>query len=238
MYLFDLIIIIVLIIFSIMGFKNGFFRQLVKTIGIVLIFVFAYYFKDHVANFLSYNLPFINFKGAIEGLSTLNIILYQSLAFIILVALFSIVFQILLKISGIIEKILNFTVILGIPSKLLGMVVGFIEGYVIVFICLFILNMPTFNSEILNESTLMPKILSSSPVLSNVVKKTTNTVTDIYSFVDDYVKDKDSEKFNQKAIDTMLKNKIITTEYVENLVNKNKINIKNIDEIIEKYKGE
>ena len=147
-------------------------------------------------------------------------------------------FQILLKISGIIEKILNFTVILGIPSKLLGMVVGFIEGYVIVFICLFILNMPTFNSEILNESTLMPKILSSSPVLSNVVKKTTNTVTDIYSFVDDYVKDKDSEKFNQKAIDTMLKNKIITTEYVENLVNKNKINIKNIDEIIEKNKGE
>ena len=118
------------------------------------------------------------------------------------------------------------------------MVVGFIEGYVIVFICLFILNMPTFNSEILNESTLMPKILSSSPVLSNVVKKTTNTVTDIYSFVDDYVKDKDSEKFNQKAIDTMLKNKIITTEYVENLVNKNKINIKNIDEIIEKNKGE
>ena len=232
MYLFDIIIIIFLLMFAVVGFKNGFFKQTVKTVGVILIFVFAFYFKDYVADFLSYTLPFIKFKGSIAGLSSLNIILYQLIAFLILLGLFSIVFQILLKISGLIEKALNFTIILGIPSKLLGMVVGLIEGYVILFIILFVIN-----SQLVSESSLRPKILTSSPVLSNVVKDATNTVTEIYDFVDVYVKDKDSDKFNYNAIDTMLKNKVITPEYVEKLVKKRKIDVKNIDKLIEKYKN-
>lgn len=237
MYLFDIIIIMFLLIFAVVGFKNGFFKQTVKTVGVILIFVFAFYFKDHVADFLSYTLPFIKFKGSIAGLSSLNIILYQLIAFLVLLGLFSIAFQILLKISGLIEKALNFTIILGIPSKLLGMVVGLIEGYVILFIILFVLNMTSFNSQLISESSLRPKILTSSPVLSNVVKDATNTVTEIYDFVDVYVKDKDSDKFNYNAIDTMLKNKVITPEYVEKLVKKRKIDVKNIDFLIEKYKN-
>lgn len=117
------------------------------------------------------------------------------------------------------------------------MVVGLIEGYVILFIILFVLNMTSFNSQLVSESSLRPKILTSSPVLSNVVKDATNTVTEIYDFVDVYVKDKDSDKFNYNAIDTMLKNKIITPEYVEKLVKKRKIDVKNIDNLIEKYKN-
>ena len=234
MYLFDIIIIIFLLMFAVVGFKNGFFKQTVKTVGVILIFVFAFYFKDYVADFLSYTLPFIKFKGSIAGLSSLNIILYQLIAFLILLGLFSIAFQILLKISGLIEKALNFTIILGIPSKLLGMVVGLIEGYVILFIILFVINMTSFNSQLVSESSLRPKILTSSPVLSNVVK---DTVTEIYDFVDVYVKDKDSDKFNYNAIDTMLKNKVITPEYVEKLVKKRKIDVKNIDFLIEKYKN-
>lgn len=237
MYLFDLIIIIFLLMFAVVGFKNGFFKQTVKTVGVILIFVFAFYFKDYVADFLSYTLPFIKFKGSIAGLSSLNIILYQLIAFLVLLGLFSIAFQILLKISGLIEKALNFTIILGIPSKLLGMVVGLIEGYVILFIILFVLNMTSFNSQLVSESSLRSKILTSSPVLSNVVKDATNTVTEIYDFVDVYVKDKDSDKFNYNAIDTMLKNKVITPEYVEKLVKKRKIDVKNIDFLIEKYKN-
>ena len=233
MYLFDIIIIMFLLIFAVVGFKNGFFKQTVKTVGVILIFVFAFYFKDYVADFLSYTLPFIKFKGSIAGLSSLNIILYQLIAFLILLGLFSIVFQILLKISGLIEKALNFTIILGIPSKLLGMVVGLIEGYVI----LFVINMTSFNNSLISESSLKSKILTSSPVLSNVVKDVTNTATEIYDFVDVYVKDKDSDKFNYNAIDTMLKNKVITPEYVEKLVKKRKIDVKNIDFLIEKYKN-
>ena len=104
-------------------------------------------------------------------------------------------------------------------------------------IILFVLNMTSFNSKLVSESSLRPKILTSSPVLSNVVKDATNTVTEIYDFVDVYVKDKDSDKFNYNAIDTMLKNKIITPEYVEKLVKKRKIEVKNIDNLIEKYKN-
>ena len=117
------------------------------------------------------------------------------------------------------------------------MIVGLIEGYVILFIILFVINMTSFNNSLISESSLKPKILTSSPVLSNVVKDVTNTVTEIYDFVDVYVKDKDSDKFNYNAIDTMLKNKVITPEYVEKLVKKRKIDVKNIDFLIEKYKN-
>ena len=68
MYLFDIIIIMFLLIFAVVGFKNGFFKQTVKTVGVILIFVFAFYFKDYVADFLSYTLPFIKFKGSIAEL--------------------------------------------------------------------------------------------------------------------------------------------------------------------------
>ena len=33
MYLFDIIIIMFLLIFAVVGFKNGFFKQTVKTVG-------------------------------------------------------------------------------------------------------------------------------------------------------------------------------------------------------------
>ena len=50
----------------------------------------------------------------------------------------------------------------------------------------------------------------------------------------DYLVDKDADKFNRNSIDIMLKNKIITKEYVEKLIDKNKIKV-NLYDILSKY---
>ena len=228
----DVCIICIILLFATSGLKNGFFKQTVFTIGTILVFVLSYYLKDYLANFFSYNLPFFNFAGPFLGLEALNIILYQMISFLIVFALLSSVLVVLLKITKVFEKILSATIILGIPSKILGFIVGLVEGYVIVFVILFFLNQPIFKVDILEESKLMPKILTSSPGLSN----TEDTIVEIYNLFDSYGKDNDKDEFNRSSIDIMLKNKVITVEYVDNLIKKGKLKTTGLDVILNKYR--
>jgi len=231
----DIFIIILILICGGIGFKRGVFKQTVITIGTILVFILSYQFKDTIANFLSYNLPFFKFIGDFAGLSTINIIMYQMLAFLIIFAVLSTALAVLIKITGIFEKILKFTIILGIPSKLLGLLLGLVEGYIVTFIILFVLTQPALKIDIINNSKFTNAILNSSPVLSDIVSDTRDSVIEIYDLGKDYVVDRDSNKFNRDSIDIMLKNKIITKEYVEKLIDKNKINVSGIEDILNKY---
>lgn len=232
----DAVIICLLLLFAISGLKNGFFKQTVFTIGTILVFVISYYLKDYLADLFSYNLPFFNFTGPFLGLETVNIIMYQMVAFLICVVVLSAVLVVLLKITKVFEKILTATVILGIPSKILGFIVGLIEGYIIVFIMLFFLSQPAVHLDILNESQFMPKIVNSSPGLSNIVSDTRNTIDEMYELVDNYTKDNNSDKFNRNSIDIMLKNKIISVDYVEKLIEKDKLKTNDLESILNKYR--
>ncbi len=235
MQIIDIFIILIILSFGATGLKNGFFKQTVLTIGTILVFVLSYKFKDYIANFLSYHLPFFNFAGPFEGLTTINIILYQMVSFILVFLLLTSVLVVLLKVTGVFEKILKFTIVLGIPSKILGFIVGLIEGYVIVFIALFFLSQPAVNIDIINDSKLKPVILNSSPVLSNVVKNTNETVKELYVLVKDYAVTENKDSFNKNSIDIMLKNKVITVEYVEELIERDKLDI-SINSVLDKYR--
>lgn len=219
----DILIIIFILSFGILGSKRGFFKQTVTTVGSILVFVLAYYFKDGVANFLTFNLPFFNFKGEILGLTSLNIIMYQLIAFLLMVLIFLGILAVIIKITGIFEKILRLTIVLGIPSKILGFILGLVEGYVITYIILFILMLPILKIDIIDNSSFARPILKSSPVISNIVGTTKDTCLSIYDLVNDYSKDKDKDKFNKEAIRIMLSNNMITKSYVEELINKGKL---------------
>lgn len=219
----DILIIIFILSFGVLGSKRGFFKQTVTTVGSILVFVLAYYFKDGIANFLTFNLPFFNFKGEILGLTSLNIIMYQLIAFLLMVLIFSGILAVIIKITGIFEKILRLTIVLGIPSKILGFILGLVEGYVITYIILFILMLPILKIDIINNSSFARPILKSSPVISNIVGTTKDTCLSIYDLVNDYSKDKDKDKFNKEAIRIMLSNNMITKSYVEELINKGKL---------------
>lgn len=224
MNIIDIIIVVFLLFGGATGASNGFIKQSVVLIGTILCFVLSWYFKDIIANFLSYNLPFFNFAGDFEGLTSLNIVLYQLIAFLLLMILFTSVLSILIKVSGVIEKFLNFTIILGIPSKILGFVVGVIEAYVILFVVLFFLYQPVFNIGIINDSKLAPEIVNSSLVLSNVVGDMNDSIKDIYELQKDYSKNKNAKTYNKRVIDILLKHDVIDMEYVQKLKDKGKIN--------------
>ncbi len=229
----DTIIIVAILVIAAGGLKNGFFKQSVLTIGTVLVFILSYYLKDILANFFSYNLPFFNFAGPLLGLKSLNILLYQLIAFLIVFVLLLSVLVVLLKITGVFEKILKYTIVLGIPSKILGFIVGLIEGYIIVFIVLFFLNQPAVNLKVLDESKLMPVIVNSSPGLSGIVSKTNEAVVEIYDLVNEYTKNQDADEFNYKAVEIMIDKKVITKDYLRKLKEKEKISFPGIDNLIQ-----
>lgn len=233
----DVIIILILGLWGVVGLKRGVIKQGVMTIGTILVFVLAFFLKNPLADFLSLNLPFINMGGVFKGVTALNILMYQLIAFIIVVSILKIALDVLIKVSSGIEKILKFTIILGIPSKILGFILGLVEGFVVIYIALVFLSQPMFNLGIFEGSVLTPKILNNIPGVSNIAKGVVNTFNDIYELKENYYnQDSSSNEFNLKAIDVMLKNKVISVNYVEKLEEKGKINIAGLDSVLNNYR--
>lgn len=145
-----------------MGAKRGFTYQLIKMIGTILIIIIAYLFKDMFAHFLADNLNFINLD------KNISIIIYKFISFTLLFMILKFILILLLKVSKVFEHILNATIILGIPSKILGGVLGFIEYYIYAFIILLILCLPIFKIDI-NKSKVASYILKDTPVISKKI---------------------------------------------------------------------
>jgi len=228
----DLIILIFIISYGLLGFKRGVFKQTIIFIGTILVFIISYKFKNIIGDFLVLNFPFFNFDNLFNGANTLNIILYQALGFLFVSVILTIIFKIIVAITGIFEKILRFTIILGIPSKILGLIVGLIEGYIIAFAILFILYQPIFNLNTLNNSKYASIILNKSPILSKVAEDSLETVEEIYKLTDI----EDSNKLNIEIVDIMLEKDVVDVNVIEKLLNKNKLQINDIDTVLDKYR--
>lgn len=228
----DLMIIIILVVFGIIGLFRGFFKSVIMFVGILIVFVLSYNLKNIVGDFLVLNMPFFNFPEFLSGGKLLNIILYQVIGFIIVFIILMIIYKIIVTITGIFEKILDITIILGLPSKILGFIFGIIEGYIFVFIGLFFLNQPFLNLTFIQESEYSKKILSNTPILTGVLENSLNVVNEIY----DLKKIDDKSKIDLQMANIMLKDKFISPDILKKLIEKKKIdNINGIDNIIRMY---
>lgn len=230
----DIIIIIFILLCGVVGYKRGVFKQLVLCVGLILIFYLAYKFKDPVGEFFLLRLPIFDFPNLFKGVITLNIIVYQTLAFVLVLAVLLFIFDFILSITGLFEKLLRITIILGIPSKILGFIGGLIEGYVIAFVILFFLTQPAFSFQFFQDSNLSQKILTSSPVLTDITKDTVEVVKEIYALKDE----KDTKLLNQKSLDIMLEHGMVTYDTAKKLSDEGKINFEGIDEVLNKHRGE
>jgi len=230
----DAIILLVILLGGVIGFKDGVIKRLTSVIGLVIVVILSFILKNYLSVFFYENLPFLSLWGIFKGVQVLNIIFYEVLAFIIVSSILMIVYRILLMVTGLLEKILKATIILSIPSKLLGFFVGIIENYIWVYLVLFVLTLPMFNiSDIYNSKTAM-FILKETPVLSRYTSKTVGIYQEIYDIIDNKG-NKSTEQVNEEALDMMLKYEIITVESTDKLIEKNKIEINN-KSFIDKYR--
>ena len=134
------------------------------------------------------------------------------------------VLKVVLMLTGLVEKILKATVILSIPSKLLGIVVGVIEMYVYLFLILVIVSLPIFDSSFLKDSKMNNFILNNTPVLSGVSEEIIDIYGDVYNIIDNR-KNKTNEQLNEEILKVLIDKKVVTKESAKKLVDKNKIHI-------------
>lgn len=239
MNIIDIIIILFLILGAYIGFKQGFTKSLVSFLGILFVSIIAYFLKNPVSEFLMSFCPFFNFGGIIKGVTVLNIAVYEIIAFILVFSILMIALKVLLLATGILETILKFTIILGIPSKILGSIVGIIKHYVIIFFVLYFLSMPNFvDVEFIKNSNYREPILKNTPLLSNVAESTLKVLDEFKGLSDKYTDTENSNEFNLETLDLFLKYKVVTVDTVKKLENNGKIDIKGMDRVISKYEEE
>ena len=234
MNLVDLALIIFLIIGALIGFRSGAVKALTSFVGVFVMMIIAFMFKDQLSVILYENMPFFNLFGPLAGIEALNIVLYDILAFVIILVFLMGALHIVLVISGLFDLILKMTVILSVPSKIIGIIVGVLEYYVYAFIILFVVNLPMFHLSVVNESKYGSKILNETPFVSNFAYKSVDIYNKIYNVVDNRGK-KDERDLNKETLEVMLDNKFITYNSAIKLVNSNKIHL-NDKEFLEKYK--
>ena len=119
-------------------------------------------------------------------------------------------------------------------AKILGFIGGLLEGYVVAFVILFFLTQPAFSFQFFQDSNLSQKILTSSPVLTDITKDTVEVVKEIYALKDE----KDTKLLNQKSLDIMLEHGMVTYDTAKKLSYEGKINVEGIDEVLNKHKGD
>lgn len=232
----DAIIILFIGLGAVSGFKKGVIRSAVDFIGTLACIILAFFLKNPLSVFMYTHLPFFEFTGVFQGISVMNILMYEAIAYIIVLSVLFAILKLIIKLSGLIEKILKATIILGIPSKVLGFFFGAIEAYLFAFVVLFIVNQIPNTINLIATSNVGHAMLSNTPVLSEIMNDTFGSVDEIYDLVNEQKNTNNSKETNKKAFEILLKNEVLTIENAEKLVESKKIDFDNVEDIINQYK--
>lgn len=219
----DILIILFILFGAAIGFSKGFTRQLVDTVGTIAIIVLSFMFKGVVSGILYKFMPFFNFSNKFAGITSMNILLYEVIAFVLVFVVLHTVLTILKKTTKWFEKMLNATIILGIPSKILGAVVGLVNNFIFTFIALYFLSLPVFGLDIVSNSTLSNKILNSTPILSNLCDSTLKTFNKLDELMEQYQINPDRIELNQQTIELLIESNVIDKDTVNELIESGKL---------------
>lgn len=229
----DIIILVIIVAFAILGFTRGVFQSLVAVVGFIAVIYISYLLKNYIGDFFVLNLPFTKYNFIPGGSVVFNVVTYESIAFITMLIVLGLLYKIALIISGVFEKLLKITIILGVPSKILGLIVGAIEGYIIVYFILFFIAQPYIRINILGNSKYAETILKETPVLSGLAENTFIIVDE----VNETIKTGGDGNFDAKLTDLILKRKITTVDVMQKLIDNKKVGI-GIQDVVDKYKTE
>jgi len=213
---------LIILLAGVVGLKRGVLKELVMLIGTIVVYVLAFQLKNPLANFMMRWFPFFDFIGKIKGVTVLNIVLYQILAFAIIAMILLSIFNIILRTTGIIQKLIDLTLILTLPSKILGFIVGLISGYLYVFLALIIFSIPLGGVSMFTSSSMVNRILIDTPVLSNSLGGFREAVRDIYVLTENVATSEkvDTNQLNLRTMEILLKYKVVKSEDMSTLMDK------------------
>jgi len=161
----DIIVLIPIVYFGVMGFRNGFVRELFGVAGIVLSIFLTFYYMHSLAEIIvSYGLVNAEFAPYISGI----IIFIGTLATVQLIA-------------WVIKKFLE-KVYLSTANRILGSIFGILKSSIIISALLLLLSGLKLPSEDLRKESI------SYPYLVQVAPLAYNTAALMYPGTEDFAK--------------------------------------------------
>lgn len=217
----DIVAIIVILLGGLFGFKKGTMKGFINLVAIVAIAIVAYVVKVPFENFVISKMPFFEFAG-FKGLFTLNIMFYQDVAFVLSFVILYCILNILLDVSGLVDMLTEFTIIMKVPDKIIGVILGAVESLVFVFILGYAMLNNPFTQKFIMQSNFTKMVVERTPVVSNTFALSTGCSEKIYYILDGRAEDYDPLTINMeiaRAMITSSGNKKITdviNEQIEN----------------------
>lgn len=235
MNIIDVIVILLIILSGYAGFKDGVLKSLVKFVGTIFVYLIAFIMKGKVGIILCKLCPFFEF----DGLVTLNILIYQLIAFILIASILFGIYNLVMKLTGVLQKIVDISIILTIPSKVLGLVVGLLEGYIIMFIIVVILSVSLGDTELFKNARLTDKIINNSPILTESLGGVINSLSDVLVITSEIESNEvdENSQINLDIMETYLKYDVISKEDALELIDTKKLDsVVGIKTLVQNYK--
>lgn len=200
MNLVDIFFLLVILVCGLIGLKRGFFKELVLTVGYIILLIISYKLITPTTNLI--------ISLVKVGNNPLNLLIYQIIAFLVVFIILSIIFQLIVFLTNILEKLLNVTIVLGIFSKILGFILGLIKGVIVAYLLSLLFTLPMFNNiPMFRNSTVKKEILTKMPNI-----KLNQIVNEISKL------DINSKDFNRQVLQILIKYNIITKEKVIDMI--------------------
>lgn len=223
-FIVDFLLIIFLIAGIVGGYKKGFLESTIRLIGNIVTFLGAYLLKGPLSIYLYTNLPFFDLGGFFEGLSVLNVIIYELIAFIILWVLFSVILGILAKVFKLEKLLMTIVAKLRLPNKILGGIFGFLEMYLFVyFFVLIAMFFANFNNYDMDKR--LASYVFKTPFLNETFAPTYNALEDIVELTIKYDNNNDKVSLNTEALGILIEYGLIKEEDINTLINDEKIDV-------------
>lgn len=222
----DIILVAFIVLGTYAGTRKGLIKTAVGFVGLVAIIILSYSLKNPLANFLIDTLPFFEFSGSLEGLTSLNILIYNVISFVVIFILLYCVLNIVMALTGFIDTLLKFTVIWIIPSKIGGALLGFLEAWLFVFLAVFVLSQFSFSNGLINDSKVSDVILNHTPVIGNFLGNASKAAQDIYEEIETH--EGDTKSLNLTILQIQINYGLISKEKATELMETGKIGIDNV----------
>ncbi len=226
----DILVVLFIVLGAIAGAKRGLIKSLVGLIGLVAILIISFSLKTPIANFLIDKLPFLTFGGNLAGLSTINILFYNIISFVVVFIVLYCLLSIIIKITGFVDTLLKLTVIWIIPSKIGGAIIGLFESWVYVYLVLFVLLQFSITYPLVDNSNVGKFVLDHTPIVGTYLKDVKDGAFKIYKSIDEYTKDesKTTEDLDLLILQSEINSGLITKAKANELIQTGKINLEGV----------
>ncbi len=218
----NVLILLILLADVIAGYKKGFLEHTIKFVRILVSMVGAYFLKGPLSAYMYTNLPFFDLAGLFHGVTTLNILIYEVIAFFVVFIVIFIIVTVISDILKLEERLLRIVSIIGVPNKIMGAIIGFCKSFILLYFGLSLFFVGA-NFMKWDAGVSLGNYIVEFPILKNTFGSILDSFDEITALAVEYEDIQDKEELNNKSIDILLKYDIITEENLELLIESGKV---------------